>query len=127
MDRHQIYGRWPNGAPKKLGVLFFFDGRENKAIDKMRPIYVGVPFFSKMANKVEWRQSTYTPPPRLPRNSRFLFQSFENPLLSLNKAGNETLISEGDTFGVGGRLTRDTIPPSEILLTTLICYMEKWI
>ena len=44
-----------------------------------------------------------------PRNSRRLCQSYENPLLSLNKARNQTLISEGVHQG-WGRLTSQTIP-----------------
>ena len=52
-------------GPKKVGCVFFWR-KGNKAIDKMRPIYVGVPFFSKMVNKVEWRQSTYTTPSSVP-------------------------------------------------------------
>ena len=52
-------------GPQKSWVCFFWR-KGNKAIDKMRPIYVGVPFFSKMVNKVEWRQSTYTTPSSVP-------------------------------------------------------------
>ena len=52
-------------GPQNSWVVFFWR-KGNKAIDKMRPIYVGVPFFSKMVNKVEWRQSTYTPSSSVP-------------------------------------------------------------
>ena len=48
-------------GPQKSWV-FFFDGKENKAIDKMRPIY---PHFSpKWSTKLSGDSQPTPPPPR---------------------------------------------------------------